>query len=54
MLLVAVLLLLGLRAWTQVTGLLLTRQVGLLLNAAIGVLSALFLVLVVVRFVTVG
>jgi hypothetical protein len=53
-LLVAVLLLLGLRAWTQITGLTLTRQVGLLVNSTIGVLSALFLILVVVRFVTVG
>ena len=52
--LVAVLVLLGLRAWTQLSGQTLTRQVHLLLDGTIGVLTALFLILVVVRFVTVG
>jgi len=52
--LVAVLLLLALRAWTQIAGLALTRQVRLLLDGTIGALAGLFLVLVVVRFITVG
>jgi ascorbate-specific PTS system EIIC-type component UlaA len=52
--LVATLLLLVLRAWTQITHLALTRHVHLLLDSTIGVLAALFLVLVVARFVAVG
>jgi hypothetical protein len=52
--LVATLLLLVLRAWTQIAHLALTRQVHLLLDSTIGVLAALFLVLVVARFVAVG
>jgi hypothetical protein len=52
--LLAVLLLLVLRAWTQIVGLTLTRHVVLLLDGAIGALAALFVILVVVRFVTVG
>jgi hypothetical protein len=52
--LLAALLLLGLRAWTQTMGLTLTRQVVLLLDAAIVTLSGLFIVLVAVRFITVG
>jgi hypothetical protein len=51
---VACLLLLALRAWTQITGLVLTRQVRLLLDGTIGALALLFLALVVVRFITVG
>lgn len=52
--LIAVLLLLGLRAWTQITNLALTRHVHLLLDGTIGVLAALFFVLVVARFVAIG
>jgi hypothetical protein len=52
--LIAVLLLLGLRAVTEITHLSLTRQVHLLLDGSIFVLGALFLVLVVTRFVAVG
>jgi hypothetical protein len=52
--LIAVLLLLGLRALTEITHLSLTRQVHLLLDGSIFVLGALFLVLVVTRFVAVG
>jgi hypothetical protein len=52
--LLAVLLLLALRAWTEITGLALTRHVRLLLGGTIGVLAVLFLVLVAVRFITVG
>jgi hypothetical protein len=52
--LVAALLLLGLRAWTEITHLALTRQVHLLLDSTIGVLGGLFLILVVVRFVAIG
>jgi hypothetical protein len=52
--LVAVLLLLALRAWTQITRLVLTRQVHLLLDGTIGVLATLFFILVAVRFITVG
>jgi hypothetical protein len=52
--LVACLLLLALRAWTETTGLVLTRQVRLLLDGTIGALALMFLALVVVRFITVG
>jgi hypothetical protein len=52
--LVAVLLLLSLRAWTEINGLTLTRNVRLLLAWTIVVLGVLFLGLVAVRFVTVG
>lgn len=52
--LVAVLLLLTLRAWTQIAGLYLTRHVALLLDGAIGALAVMFIALVAVRFVTVG
>lgn len=52
--LVAALLLLVLRAWTQIAGLTLTRQVLLLVDGAIGALVVLFIALVAVRFVTVG
>lgn len=52
--LIATILLLALRAWTQVTGLTLSRQVHRLLDGSIGALCVLFLILVVVRFITVG
>ncbi|HEV3212695.1 MAG TPA: hypothetical protein VGZ03_04790 [Acidimicrobiales bacterium] len=52
--LVAALLLLALRAWTQISGLTLSQHVHRLLDGTIGALSVLFLLLVVVRFVTVG
>jgi hypothetical protein len=52
--LVAVLLLLGLRSLTQITQLSLTRHVHLLLDGSIGVLAALFFVLVVARFIAVA
>ena len=52
--LVAALLLLTLRAWTQITGLALTRHVTLLLDGAIGALAIMFVALVAVRFITVG
>jgi len=52
--LVAALLLLTLRAWTQITGLVLTRHVTLLLDGAIGALAIMFVALVAVRFITVG
>lgn len=52
--LVAALVLLVLRAWTQIAGLALTRQVLLLVDGAIGALAVLFIVLVAVRFITVG
>jgi len=51
---VAVLVLLSLRAWTGIRGIALTRQVHLLLDGTIGALLLLFVVLVAVRFVTVG
>ena len=52
--LVAELLLLALRAWVVTTRLLLTRQVNLLLDGAVVALGLMFLLLVVLRFVTVG
>jgi hypothetical protein len=52
--LLAVLMLLGLRAWTHGMGQTLTRQVVLLLDTAIVTLAGLFIILVAVRFVTVG
>jgi len=50
--LVASLIFLIVRAWRAVTGLILSRRVSLLLDAAIVVFLALFLVLVLVRFKT--
>jgi hypothetical protein len=52
--LVAELLLLGLRAWVVTTRLDLTRQVHLLLDGAVIALGFMFLLLVFLRFVTVG
>jgi hypothetical protein len=52
--LLAVLLLLGLRAWCQTMGIVLARQALHLLDGAIVVLGFLFLALVTIRFVTVG
>ena len=52
--LVAELLLLALRAWSVTTRLLLTRQVHLLLDGAVVALGLLFVLLVFLRFVTVG
>jgi hypothetical protein len=52
--LVAELLLLALRAWAVTTRLVLTRQVHLLLDGAVVALGLMFLLLVFLRFVTVG
>jgi hypothetical protein len=52
--LVAELLLLALRAWVVTTRLVLTRQVTLLLDGAVVALGGMFLLLVFLRFVTVG
>lgn len=52
--LVAVVLLLALRAWCQTMGVVLARQALHLLDGAIGVLGILFFVLVAIRFVTIG
>jgi hypothetical protein len=52
--LVACLILLALRTWCLATGLVLSRQVFLLLDGAIGALMVLFLGLVVMRFAYVG
>jgi hypothetical protein len=52
--LLAVLVLLGLRAWCQTMGIVLARQVLHLLDGSIVVLGVLFLVLVGIRFVTIG
>jgi len=52
--LLAALILLSLRAVTQIFGLPLAVRVSILLNGAIAVLACLFIVLVGVRFVTVG
>jgi ascorbate-specific PTS system EIIC-type component UlaA len=52
--LVAVILLLALRAWTEINGLVITRHVRLLLDGTIGALTLLFIGLVAVRFITVG
>lgn len=52
--LVAELLLLGLRAWAITTRLVLTRQVHLLLDGTVVALGVMFLLLVFLRFVTVG
>lgn len=52
--LVAELLLLALRAWVVTTRLVLTRQVTLLLDGAVVALGLMFVVLVFLRFVTIG
>jgi hypothetical protein len=52
--LVAELLLLALRAWVVTTRLALTRQVHLLLDGTVVALGLLFVLLVFLRFVTVG
>lgn len=52
--LVAELLLLALRAWVVTTQLVLTRQVRLLLDGAVVALGLMFVLLVFLRFVTVG
>ena len=52
--LLAVALLLAVRAWYQTMGVVLARQVLHLLDGAIVVLGILFFVLVTIRFVTVG
>jgi hypothetical protein len=51
--LVAVIVLLGIRAWCGTAGVALTRQVLLLLDGAAAALTVMFFVLVAVRFVTV-
>jgi hypothetical protein len=52
--LLACVVLLALRTWSQTRGLVLSRQVFLLLDGAICALIVLFLVLVVARFAYVG
>ena len=52
--LVAELLLLALRAWVVTTRLALTRQVHLLLDGTVVALGLMFVILVLLRFVTVG
>jgi hypothetical protein len=52
--LLAVLSLLGLRAWCQTMGIALSQYVLHLLDGAIVVLGILFLVLVTIRFITIG
>jgi hypothetical protein len=52
--LIAVVVLLVLRAVSQTAGVVLARNILLMLDAAIGVLSILFFVLVAIRFATIG
>lgn len=52
--LLASVVLLSLRAWSGASGFKLTRRVSLMLDGAVVILLVLFLVLVVVRFKTVG
>jgi hypothetical protein len=52
--LLSVLILLGVRAWCGVFDVILTRQVTRLLDGSIGFLFILFIVLVIVRFRTIG
>jgi hypothetical protein len=52
--LIAVVVLLALRAWSQTMGVVLTRSILFMLDAAIGVLGVLFFVLVAIRFATIG